>query len=531
MAHNNKEDRREGNNSETDGLAQLYPTDRRTLLRTTAVGTAGLTGISEMVTAQTVSELLQLPFTEDFQTGLKGWTVDQRYRLPTQGPNPGDGGHSDKHGGSVRLSVDGGPSTIGVGRQTSGISADTKLSATIEVENASSEPGNVSIAIFAPNGDDKYEERTSNNGNVSNGTIELTHTVQSDYNSGAEIRVWADVWPGDFDAYVTQIEATTPDSARSVSFEQTSVGAPKPADPWSIVKDPTSDSFNSVEISSDHATDGSQTLHMTGNGDLDRILVGVDADLSDVATVRCDVYIKKADVSWGEIWFGRWLDGESDKRIGFMGQTGEGSDRFDKTGEFTDLEGDMSDLSGEHEIVFNMRGNNEAYFDNLRFLNSAGEMLSPTDIISGRLTASFNYTPDAPTAQTVVTFDGSSSVAQNGSIQSYDWDFTGDGSTDATGVVVEHVYEEPGNYTVTLTVTDSQDSTTTETVSLSVDPATLPVAIDDNNNGVIDDGEIDQATQYWQNGTEVPGTDGKTISDSDLLELTRMWRNETEVDS
>ena len=170
-------------------------------------------------------------------------------------------------------------------------------------------------------------------------------------------------------------------NTNSVSFEEASIGANKPADPWSVVNDPTSDDFNSVEISGDHATDGSQSLHMTGNGELDRVLVGVNADLTSVAAVQCDVYIEQANVSVGEIWFGRWLDGESDKRIGFLGQTGEGENRFNVTGEFTDLEGDMSDLSGEHDIVFNMRGSNEAYFDNLRFLDNDDSVIPPSEVL------------------------------------------------------------------------------------------------------------------------------------------------------
>ena len=157
------------------------------------------------------SSLLSLPFTETFESGLNGWEVNHRYRTdPAEEPsNPsaGDGGYSDSYGGSVRLHVDGGPSTIGVGRQTTGIPAGTELTTTVQVEDAGSEPGNVSLAIFAPDGDDSPDERTSNNGAVTNGEIEITHTVGEEYAESAEIRVWADVWPGEFTAYVTSIES------------------------------------------------------------------------------------------------------------------------------------------------------------------------------------------------------------------------------------------------------------------------------------------------------------------------------------
>jgi PKD repeat protein len=144
-------------------------------------------------------------------------------------------------------------------------------------------------------------------------------------------------------------------------------------------------------------------------------------------------------------------------------------------------------------------------------------------------TASFQRDRTSPMARQVVEFDASGSADPDGSIQSYEWDFTGDGSVDATGVVAEHVYDSPGTYSVTLTVTDSQDSTGTETVSLAVDPATIPVAIDENNDGFIDEDELSRATQYWKNGTEVPGTGGETVDDATLLDLTQMWRNGTEV--
>ncbi|MDX2248933.1 MAG: PKD domain-containing protein [Bacteroidia bacterium] len=54
-------------------------------------------------------------------------------------------------------------------------------------------------------------------------------------------------------------------------------------------------------------------------------------------------------------------------------------------------------------------------------------------------------------------FDASGSYDVNGPIQSYSWDF-GDGNT-GVGMTPSHVYYTSGNYTVTLTVTDSAGST------------------------------------------------------------------------
>jgi PKD repeat protein len=64
-----------------------------------------------------------------------------------------------------------------------------------------------------------------------------------------------------------------------------------------------------------------------------------------------------------------------------------------------------------------------------------------------------------------ITFDGSLST-DDGWIVSYDWDF-GDGTSDS-GMVVDHVFSEVGTYTVSLTVTDNDGMTDTETVDVVV---------------------------------------------------------------
>lgn len=155
------------------------------------------------------AELLALSFSESFDDGLNGWVVNQRFRTgeneSPENPTPGDGGYSDRFDGSVRLHVDGGPSTIGVAHSTTGISEGSKLSTTVYAEADGTQPGNVSLAIFAPDGDDSPDERSMNDGDVTTGEIEIEHIVQEKYAEGAEIRVWADVWPGEFTVYVQHI--------------------------------------------------------------------------------------------------------------------------------------------------------------------------------------------------------------------------------------------------------------------------------------------------------------------------------------
>src|SRR5205823_13711142 len=70
-----------------------------------------------------------------------------------------------------------------------------------------------------------------------------------------------------------------------------------------------------------------------------------------------------------------------------------------------------------------------------------------------------------------VVFDGSASADPEGHALTYSWNF-GDGSPMASGVAAAHLYESPGRYTVSLTVSDgvlSATSSAAVTVS-SVDP-------------------------------------------------------------
>lgn len=85
--------------------------------------------------------------------------------------------------------------------------------------------------------------------------------------------------------------------------------------------------------------------------------------------------------------------------------------------------------------------------------------------------ANFTYTPLIPSANETVIFDASSSTADGGSIISYEWNF-GDG-TNGVGVHPAKVYTEPGNYTVTLTVTDNEgeNDTSFKVITVVLDPS------------------------------------------------------------
>ncbi|MFC1488077.1 PKD domain-containing protein [Thermoproteota archaeon] len=65
-----------------------------------------------------------------------------------------------------------------------------------------------------------------------------------------------------------------------------------------------------------------------------------------------------------------------------------------------------------------------------------------------------------------IHFDGSESTDPDGTVVSYSWDF-GDGNT-ATGIEVDHIFQNAGVHTVTLTIRDNDGATYQATTSITV---------------------------------------------------------------
>ena len=99
---------------------------------------------------------------------------------------------------------------------------------------------------------------------------------------------------------------------------------------------------------------------------------------------------------------------------------------------------------------------------------AVGSLTRSVTVTSSPPTARFVFSPADPTKKTVVQFNaGTSTPASGRTINSYAWNF-GDGST-GTGVTVSHRFTAVGDYDVVLTVTDSDGeiNTATETVTVS----------------------------------------------------------------
>jgi len=96
---------------------------------------------------------------------------------------------------------------------------------------------------------------------------------------------------------------------------------------------------------------------------------------------------------------------------------------------------------------------------------SSGAPQSPTAIILAPMTA---------LADTTVSFDGSNSFDPDGTINQFAWDF--DDSNTANGAQTTNIFTANGLYTVTLTVTDSDNLTNTTFRDITIGGVMVPVA-------------------------------------------------------
>lgn len=96
-------------------------------------------------------------------------------------------------------------------------------------------------------------------------------------------------------------------------------------------------------------------------------------------------------------------------------------------------------------------------------------------------TASFTFDPEVPGVNEDVTFDATDSESPAGTIEEYQWDFD-DGTEEVTvDETITHSFSEEDTYTVSLTVVDDEDETTTTVEEVPVQPSFFTVTITDTN--------------------------------------------------
>lgn len=119
-------------------------------------------------------------------------------------------------------------------------------------------------------------------------------------------------------------------------------------------------------------------------------------------------------------------------------------------------------------------------------------------------TAAFDI-PDEIRAGENLSFDGSASRPNGGTLVSYDWDFTNNGVTDASGQTATHTYAEPGNYQARLTVekTCGAQDASIQPIFVFDDP--IAIFIEETNAPVTEGETLEVEAELENAGTDAPG--------------------------
>jgi len=151
--------------------------------------------------------------------------------------------------------------------------------------------------------------------------------------------------------------------------------------------------------------------------------------------------------------------------------TFDASDSYDADGTIVDYSWDFGDdQTGSGEIVSHTYTSLGTYIVTLNVTDNDGftGVKSSQIHVTKAPVASFTFSPSSPLAFQTITFDASSSTPNGGSITRYFWDFGDDSFANETDPITTHSYAPADTYTVTLTITDSEGLTDTDTQSIVV---------------------------------------------------------------
>ena len=124
-------------------------------------------------------------------------------------------------------------------------------------------------------------------------------------------------------------------------------------------------------------------------------------------------------------------------------------------------------------------GTADSYTAKLRVTDDQGasttttRTVNVTDPPNNPPVPAFGFSPNSPQANQLVTFTSTST--DDGAIASTEWDFTDDGTFDASGTSVQHAYAVPKAHIVRLRVTDDKGVSRETTKTVTV-PNQAPVA-------------------------------------------------------
>ncbi|RIQ22257.1 PQQ-dependent sugar dehydrogenase [Jiangella rhizosphaerae] len=114
------------------------------------------------------------------------------------------------------------------------------------------------------------------------------------------------------------------------------------------------------------------------------------------------------------------------------------------------------------------------------------------DYAEGNKSPQARFTADpisSSSAPLTVTFDASDSADPEGAALTYEWDFDGNGTFDASGVTVTHTYTELGQYNASLRVTDPSGKFGVRSTQITVGNVAPTVTLDTPTGGFFDWGQ------------------------------------------
>jgi len=148
--------------------------------------------------------------------------------------------------------------------------------------------------------------------------------------------------------------------------------------------------------------------------------------------------------------------------------------------------------AGNNSIAYHHYDTYGYYYPKLRVTDNDGltDETSTTIHVRQHPVASFDYYPTSPLVCETVTFNASASTPDGGTIISYTWSF-GDGNITIIGdnepitPIITHHYTAPGNYNVTLTVTDSEDKSDTTWEMIAVSALNYYLTVQTDPAGIV----------------------------------------------